>query len=155
MIPPPTQWSFVACPRTHRDGPRSALSHLSRRFRACEAIKIALKSATTRFRLSYLLTDCTSTTMGLTYRVYLEGERIYGCANCKTHLATIHSMMSRVRLPCGSSRTHMLIFLSCVGFQRAAWPSVSVRWGVSRVLSLLPRSKAVLCLADNPLTALA
>jgi len=33
--------------------------------------------------------------MGMVYRIYLEGERIYGCANCKTHLATIHSMMSR------------------------------------------------------------
>ena len=32
----------------------------------------------------------------MVYRIYLEGERIYGCANCKTHLATIHSMMSRV-----------------------------------------------------------
>jgi hypothetical protein len=43
----------------------------------------------------------THATMGMVYRIYLEGERIYGCANCKTHLATIHSMMSRVSI--GSS----------------------------------------------------
>ncbi|KAG5648183.1 hypothetical protein DXG03_006138 [Asterophora parasitica] len=33
--------------------------------------------------------------MGMSYRRYLSGERIYGCSTCKTHLATIHSMMSR------------------------------------------------------------
>ncbi|KIK05603.1 hypothetical protein K443DRAFT_91057 [Laccaria amethystina LaAM-08-1] len=33
--------------------------------------------------------------MGMSYRRYLAGERIYGCSTCKTHLATIHSMMSR------------------------------------------------------------
>ena len=34
--------------------------------------------------------------MGMSYRRYLSGERIYGCSTCKTHLATIHTMMSRV-----------------------------------------------------------
>lgn len=34
--------------------------------------------------------------MGMSYRRYLSGERIYGCSKCKTHLATIHTMMSRV-----------------------------------------------------------
>ena len=34
--------------------------------------------------------------MGMKYRRYLAGERIYGCSKCKTHLATIHSMISRV-----------------------------------------------------------
>ena len=34
--------------------------------------------------------------MGMSYRRYLTGERIYGCSTCKTHLATIHSMISRV-----------------------------------------------------------
>jgi len=33
--------------------------------------------------------------MGMSYRRYLNGERIYGCSTCKTHLATIHSMISR------------------------------------------------------------
>lgn len=41
----------------------------------------------------------TNTTMGMSYRQYLYGDRIYGCSTCKTHLATIHSMMSRVRHP--------------------------------------------------------
>ncbi|KAF7794127.1 hypothetical protein EIP86_005258 [Pleurotus ostreatoroseus] len=33
--------------------------------------------------------------MGMSYRRYLNGARIYGCCECKTHLATIHSMISR------------------------------------------------------------
>jgi hypothetical protein len=33
--------------------------------------------------------------MGMRYRNYLAGARIYGCSTCKTHLATIHSMISR------------------------------------------------------------
>jgi hypothetical protein len=36
--------------------------------------------------------------MGMSYRRYLAGERIYGCSKCRTHLATIHSMISRVSL---------------------------------------------------------
>jgi hypothetical protein len=36
--------------------------------------------------------------MGMTYRQYLTGPRIYGCSTCRTHLATISSMISRVRL---------------------------------------------------------
>lgn len=37
--------------------------------------------------------------MGMSYRRYLSGARIYGCSSCRTHLATIHSMISRVRPP--------------------------------------------------------
>ena len=33
--------------------------------------------------------------MGMSYRQYLAGARIYGCSACKTHLATIHTMLSR------------------------------------------------------------
>jgi len=35
--------------------------------------------------------------MGMTYRRYLAGARIYGCSNCHTHLSTIHQMISKVR----------------------------------------------------------
>lgn len=44
-----------------------------------------------------LRTFKTIITMGMSYRRYLTGARIYGCSTCRTHLATIHSMMSRVR----------------------------------------------------------
>lgn len=44
-----------------------------------------------------------SDNMGMSYRRYLSGERIYGCSTCKTHLATIHSMMSRVNSLSSSS----------------------------------------------------
>lgn len=42
-------------------------------------------------------------TMGMSYRRYLNGARIYGCSNCKTHLAAIHTMISRVRPPAAHS----------------------------------------------------
>ncbi|KAI0034932.1 yippee-like protein [Vararia minispora EC-137] len=33
--------------------------------------------------------------MGMTYRRYLAGARVYGCSNCRTHLSTINSMISK------------------------------------------------------------
>ncbi|KAF8610312.1 yippee-like protein [Ceratobasidium sp. AG-I] len=33
--------------------------------------------------------------MGMTHREYLVSHRIYGCKKCRTHLATIESMISR------------------------------------------------------------
>ncbi|KAJ3551037.1 hypothetical protein NMY22_g38 [Coprinellus aureogranulatus] len=53
--------------------------------------------------VSITLAQCCPTpyhlvTMGMTYRQYLSGPRIYGCSGCKTHLATIDSMMSRARI---------------------------------------------------------
>ena len=34
--------------------------------------------------------------MGMKFRQYLAGERVFGCLQCRTHLASIHSMISRV-----------------------------------------------------------
>lgn len=34
--------------------------------------------------------------MGLAYNVYLNANRIYGCKNCKTHLADHDEIISRV-----------------------------------------------------------
>ncbi|KAH8722515.1 yippee zinc-binding protein [Phaeosphaeriaceae sp. PMI808] len=36
--------------------------------------------------------------MGLSYNVYLNSTRIYGCKNCKTHLSNHDDILSRVRL---------------------------------------------------------
>ena len=36
--------------------------------------------------------------MGLTYNVYLNSGKIYGCKQCKTHLANHDDIMSRVSL---------------------------------------------------------
>ncbi|CDH52756.1 yippee-like protein [Lichtheimia corymbifera JMRC:FSU:9682] len=33
--------------------------------------------------------------MGLKYRLFLEGNTIYGCINCKTHLSTSDAILSR------------------------------------------------------------
>jgi len=34
--------------------------------------------------------------MGLTYNVYLTGDKIYGCRNCRAHLSTNNDMISKV-----------------------------------------------------------
>lgn len=34
--------------------------------------------------------------MGLIYNKYLEGEKIYGCKRCHTHLAVPEDLMSKV-----------------------------------------------------------
>ena len=36
--------------------------------------------------------------MGLAYNVYLNSNKIFGCKNCKTHLADFDDIISRVRL---------------------------------------------------------
>lgn len=35
--------------------------------------------------------------MGLSYNIYLNSSRIYGCKNCKTHLSNHDDILSRVR----------------------------------------------------------
>ena len=51
----------------------------------------------------YFSTDYSSTTkphqMGLSYNVYLNSDRIFGCKTCKTHLASHDAIMSRVCKP--------------------------------------------------------
>lgn len=37
--------------------------------------------------------------MGLSYNTYLDCPRIYGCKQCKTHLANHEDIISRVRPP--------------------------------------------------------
>lgn len=34
--------------------------------------------------------------MGLTYNTYLDGKHVYGCKNCKAHLANHEDIISRV-----------------------------------------------------------
>jgi hypothetical protein len=34
--------------------------------------------------------------MGLAYNVYLNSNKIFGCRNCKTHLADFDEIISRV-----------------------------------------------------------
>lgn len=33
--------------------------------------------------------------MGLKYRTYLEGRKVYGCQNCRSHLANSDGLMSK------------------------------------------------------------
>lgn len=40
--------------------------------------------------------------MGLTYNVYLNSHRIYGCKNCKTHLSNHDDIISRVSTNAGT-----------------------------------------------------
>ena len=46
--------------------------------------------------------------MGLSYNVYLNSDKIFGCKNCKTHLASHDAIISRVCL---------LSVLLCYSFQ--------------------------------------
>ena len=45
--------------------------------------------------------------MGLAYNVYLNAKRIYGCKNCKTHLADHDEIISRVK-----NHTNHILFLA-------------------------------------------
>lgn len=36
--------------------------------------------------------------MGLAYNVYLNGSKIFGCKQCKTHLADYNDIISRVSM---------------------------------------------------------
>ena len=74
--------------------------------------------------------------MGMSYRRYLSGARIYGCSTCRTHLATIHSMISRVRpsIVPHSCLSAAVLTHGCgvsLGVQRATWTGIPVRWSVS------------------------
>ena len=40
--------------------------------------------------------------MGWSHREYLSATRIFGCSTCRTHLATIDAMVSRVSINCAS-----------------------------------------------------
>lgn len=47
--------------------------------------------------------------MGLKYNLYLDGNKIYGCQSCKTHLADHEEILSRVSTltpPCPLSLLH-------------------------------------------------
>jgi hypothetical protein len=74
--------------------------------------------------------------MGMSYRQYLSGPRIYGCSACKTHLASISSMISRV--------SHVLVMLKRyahtlgLGIPWPAWAGLSLRGGVCDHLSSSP-----------------
>ena len=39
----------------------------------------------------------------MTHREFLSSSRVFGCKVCRTHLATIDALMSRVRQWCGDS----------------------------------------------------
>lgn len=38
-----------------------------------------------------------SVAMGLTFNKYLEGDKVYGCRKCRTHLAVPADLVSKVR----------------------------------------------------------
>ena len=67
--------------------------------------------------------------MGMSYRRYLAGARVYGCLSCRTHLTTIHSMISRVSAVTAPTFTTLMDLHA--GIQWAAWPRLFVRRCVS------------------------
>lgn len=50
--------------------------------------------------------------MGLTYNVYLNADKIFGCRECKAHLADYNDIVSRVRPPSTFSLDKILHLLT-------------------------------------------
>ena len=66
-------------------------------------IRVSVTTTTTVSEANDPTTNATNnpySNMGLAYNVYLNSGKIYGCRNCKTHLANHEDIISRVsRLP--------------------------------------------------------
>jgi hypothetical protein len=66
--------------------------------------------------------------MGLAYNVYLNAKKIYGCKNCKTHLADHDEIISRVSRElsrCLSSPPELIF--SIAELPRPAWQSIPLQ----------------------------
>lgn len=59
-----------------------------------------------------------SSSMGLVYNTYLNSDKIFGCKNCKTHLASHDAIISRVRSP-ALVAFPVTCTLSCLRFKYA------------------------------------
>ena len=57
--------------------------------------------------------------------INLSGERNFGCSTCKTHLATIHSLISRVSSISSSPSLLYFTLLWILGFQWPTWSCIS------------------------------
>ena len=57
--------------------------------------------------------------------INLSGERNFGCSTCKTHLATIHSLISRVSSLSSSPSLLYFTLLWILGFQWPTWSCIS------------------------------
>ena len=84
------------------------MCHASRDLQPCQAFAQASASSSSLYVHSPQLPSSTISTptryyvlshiiiMGLAYNVYLNSDRIFGCKNCKAHLATFEAIISRV-----------------------------------------------------------
>jgi hypothetical protein len=65
--------------------------------------------------------------MGLKYRTYLEGRKVYGCQNCRSHLANSDGLISKVNVLGSlasikiSTNTRLL-----TAIPRSTWPSLFI-----------------------------
>lgn len=93
---------------------------------------------------TYLPPPLDHSAMGMSYRQYLAGARIYGCSTCKTHLATIHSMLSRVSPGRFLARMRFTYPTTTIlGFQRPTRQGISLRGSVrSHLVGLSTRIEA-------------
>jgi len=48
---------------------------------------------------------------GLVYKTYLDGQRVFGCNECGTHLSTRDSVISRVNISLNSISMFVCFFL--------------------------------------------
>lgn len=83
--------SLSPCPSDHTTGDRRLF---------CSVVRRHLEAVTYRAlsTVSYHYTRRDIAKMGMTHKQYLSSSRIFGCQKCRTHLATIDSLISRVSL---------------------------------------------------------
>jgi hypothetical protein len=94
---PVSQWADFAVAHYSEHTSSTADPTSSTRYKAWRRV-ITPRHLTSR-RPSDSLKALPPAIMGMSYRQYLTGPRVYGCSTCKTHLASISSMISRVRNP--------------------------------------------------------
>lgn len=72
--------------------------------------------------------------MGLTYNVYLNADKIFGCRECKAHLADYNDIVSRVRLPLSLTFLRKIAFVDSrrTSAANTAKPSYSNESSTSR-----------------------
>lgn len=70
--------------------------------------------------------------MGLAYNTYLNSNRIYGCKNCKAHLANHEDIISRVRNPFPSLKQKLTRLTSGTELPRPARQGIPLQHGRQR-----------------------
>lgn len=94
---------------------------------SCSSREVPREQSPLNHQPSIRPSDHLSITMGLTYNVYLNAPRVYGCKNCKTHLSNHDDILSRVCRLATHRHTLMKHANLPPELPRTAWQGVLVR----------------------------